>query len=205
MINKTEYEELCYKKGFKYICGIDEVGRGPIAGPVVTAAVILPKDYKNQEIDDSKKIKFNKRETLAKEIKDVALHYSIVEISPSEIDRINILNATKKGMLRCIENLNINPDFLLTDYVHLNVDIPQLNLKKGDSLSQSIAAASIIAKVHRDNLMIDYSKRFPEYDFENNMGYGTKKHLEALNKNGYTKIHRKTFEPVKSMIQGSLF
>lgn len=190
---KKEIEESLYDFGYKYVCGIDEVGRGPLAGPVVTAAVILPRNSTILGIDDSKKVSKKKREELAELIKKEAIAYAYGSISPEHIDQINILNATKKAMISAIARLNQKPDILLIDAVKLNTDIEELSIVKGDIKSYSIGAASIIAKVKRDNYMTKMSKVYPEYGFENNSGYGTKKHLEAIKKYGLTPIHRKSF------------
>lgn len=196
-----EYENELYNKGIKYIAGIDEVGRGPLVGPVVTAAVILPKDFYDERINDSKKLTEKKRELLYDVIMENALSVGIGISSEDVIDEINILEATKKAMLEAIDNLSIKPDYLLIDAVKLNTDIPQISIIKGDQKSESIAAASIIAKVTRDRMMVELDKMHPEYDFKHNKGYGTKKHIEALYKYGVLKEHRKTFEPVASIIK----
>ena len=191
-----EYENELYDKGINLIAGIDEVGRGPLVGPVVCACVILPKDFYDERINDSKKLSEKKRNLLYDVIKENALSIGI-----GVIDEINILEATKKAMIEAINNSKIKPEYLLIDAVKLNIDIPQKSIIKGDSKSQSIAAASIIAKVTRDAMMYELDKIHPEYDFANNKGYGTKKHIEALNKYGVLKEHRKTFEPVASLIK----
>ena len=196
-----EYENELYNKKIKYIAGIDEVGRGPLVGPVVTAAVILPKDFYDERINDSKKLTEKKRELLYDVIMENALSVGIGISSEDVIDEINILEATKKAMLEAIDNLSIKPDYLLIDAVKLNTDIPQISIIKGDQKSESIAAASIIAKVTRDRMMVELDKMHPEYDFKHNKGYGTKKHIEALYKYGVIKEHRKTFEPVASIIK----
>ncbi len=199
---RTEYEKKCYNLGCKYICGIDEVGRGPLAGPVVAAAVILKKDSYFPGLTDSKKLSKQKREELYKKIISEALAYSIVEVDNIEIEKYNIYNATKIAMERAIRKLSIKPDFLLIDAMPLNIEnIKSYSIIKGDEKSVSIAAASVIAKVHRDTIMENYAKKYPYYDFENNMGYGTKKHLEGLQKHGICEIHRKDFEPIKTMIK----
>lgn len=176
------------------IAGIDEVGRGPLAGPVVTAAVILPKDYIYTGINDSKKVPLKRRKELSDEIKKTAIDYSFGIASHEEIDKYNILNATKLAMKRAVEGLNIKPEHLLIDAVKLDdVNIDQTSIIKGDEKSVSIAAASIIAKVERDKMMVELSKKYPGYGFENNKGYGTAEHYDGLNKYGVTEIHRKTF------------
>ena len=196
-----EYENALYEKGIKYIAGIDEVGRGPLIGPVVTAAVILKKDFYDERINDSKKLTEKKRELLYDVIMENALSVGIVISSHEVIDEINILEATKKAMLMAIDNLSIKPEHLLIDALKLDTPIPQTAIIKGDSKSESIAAASIIAKVTRDRMMIELDKKHPEYDFKHNKGYGTKKHIEALYKYGALEEHRKTFEPVASIIK----
>ncbi len=198
-----EYENELYKNGIKYIAGIDEVGRGPLVGPVVTAAVILPIDYYDERINDSKKLSEKKREMLYDVIMENAISVGIGISSNEVIDEINILEATKKAMLESINNLSVKPEHLLIDAVKLNTDIPQTSIIKGDAKSQSIAAASIIAKVTRDRMLVELDKLHPEYDFKHNKGYGTKKHIEALYKYGALKEHRKSFEPVKSIVEKS--
>ena len=190
-----EFENELYESGIKYIAGIDEVGRGPLVGPVVTAAVILPKDFYDERINDSKKLTEKKREQLYDVIMENAVSVGIGISSEDVIDDINILEATKKSMNEAIKNLSVKPDHLLIDAVKLNVDIPQTSIIKGDAKSESIAAASIIAKVTRDRMMIELDKEHPEYDFKHNKGYGTKKHIEAIEKYGILKEHRKTFAP----------
>jgi ribonuclease HII len=195
-----EYENELYKKGIKIIAGIDEVGRGPLIGPVVTAAVILPIDFYDERINDSKKLTEKKREILYDVIMDNAISVGIGMSSNEVIDEINILEATKKAMKEAVSNLSVKPEYLLIDAVKLDIDIPSLSIIKGDAKSQSIASASIIAKVTRDRMLKELDKLHPEYDFKHNKGYGTKKHIEALYKYGVLKEHRKTFEPVKSIL-----
>ena len=190
-----EFENELYESGIKYIAGIDEVGRGPLVGPVVTAAVILPRDFYDERINDSKKLTEKKRELLYDVIMENAISVGIGISSEDVIDDINILEATKKAMIEAINNLSVKPDHLLIDAVKLNVDIPQTSIIKGDAKSESIAAASIIAKVTRDRMMIELDKEHPEYDFKHNKGYGTKKHIEAIEKYGILKEHRKTNAP----------
>lgn len=190
-----EFENELYESGIKYIAGIDEVGRGPLVGPVVTAAVILPKDFYDERINDSKKLTEKKRELLYDVIMENAVSVGIGISSEDVIDDINILEATKKAMIEAVNNLSVKPEHLLIDAVKLNVDIPQTSIIKGDAKSESIAAASIIAKVTRDRMMIELDREHPEYDFKHNKGYGTKKHIEAIEKYGILKEHRKTFAP----------
>lgn len=198
---RTIYEKKLYDKGYKYICGIDEVGRGPLAGPLVVACVILKKDSFFEGLCDSKKIPRKKREELAEKIKKEALDYAIFELDNFEIEKYNIYGATKVAMKECIKKLKIKPDFLLIDAMKIENEIKSLSIIKGDDKSVSIAAASVIAKVYRDKKMTDLAKIYPYYDFENNMGYGTKKHLDGLKKYGFCKIHRRDFEPIKTMIK----
>lgn len=177
-----------------YICGIDEVGRGPLAGPVVAGAVILPKDHTILYLNDSKKLSEKKRELLYDEIMEHAVATGIGMVGPARIDEINILQATYEAMRMAIENLQVKPDILLNDAVTIpEVEIPQVPIIKGDAKSISIAAASIIAKVTRDRLMKEYDQVIPGYDFAGNKGYGTKAHLEGLRRLGPSPIHRRTF------------
>ena len=192
-IDKLYYEKTFISQGKKYIAGIDEVGRGPLAGPVVCAIVIMPLDDIIDGIDDSKKLSQKKRENLDKIIREKAISYKICEIDESRIDEINILNATKECMLRCIEEIEVKPDIVLVDAVKLDTSVPTYPIIKGDLLSYSIGCASIIAKVYRDNLMVEYDKLYPEYDFKGNKGYGTKKHTTAIKEIGPCKIHRRSF------------
>ena len=177
-----------------YICGIDEVGRGPLAGPVVAGAVILPKDHTILYLNDSKKLSEKKRELLYDEIMEHAVATGIGMVGPARIDEINILQATYEAMRMAIENLQVKPDVLLNDAVTIpEVEIPQVPIIKGDAKSISIAAASIIAKVTRDRVMKEYDQVIPGYDFAGNKGYGTKAHLEGLRRLGPSPIHRRTF------------
>ena len=195
-VDKLRFERELQLNGNRYVAGVDEVGRGPLAGPVVCAAVIMPLDENLliDGIDDSKKISEKKREKLAVLIKERALAYTIVEIDENTIDEINILEATKLGMKRALETLKITPDTVLTDgNMTLNISYPQKSVIHGDALSYSIGAASIIAKVHRDHLMVEYAKTYPYYAFEKNKGYGTAAHIQGIKEHGLCKIHRKTF------------
>lgn len=201
------FEEMCYfeKQGkslnYHAITGIDEVGRGPLAGPVVAAAVILPEDFVLFGVNDSKKLSVKKREELYETIQKEAVSIGVGIIDHQTIDRVNIYQATKLAMIQAIEQLSVKPDYLLIDAMKLEVPIPQENLIKGDARSISIAAASIIAKVYRDRLMQDYGQNYyPGYGFESNAGYGTKEHLDGIKKLGICPIHRKTFAPIKDMI-----
>ena len=194
-----EFETELYNNGINFIAGIDEVGRGPLVGPVVTAAVILPKDFYDERINDSKKLTEKKRELLYDVIMENALSVGIGMSSPEVIDEINILNATKKAMIEAINNLSVKPQHLLIDAVKLDIDIPQTSIIKGDAKSESIAAASIIAKVTRDRMMVELDEKYPMYDFKHNKGYGTKKHIEALYQYGPIEEHRKSFAPVSEL------
>lgn len=196
-----EFETELYNNGINFIAGIDEVGRGPLVGPVVTAAVILPKDFYDERINDSKKLTEKKRELLYDVIMENAISVGIGISSEDVIDEINILNATKRAMLEAVNNLSVKPEHLLIDAVKLNTDIPQTSIIKGDAKSESIAAASIIAKVTRDRMMVELDKLHPEYDFKHNKGYGTKKHIEAIRKYGIIKEHRKTFAPCDEYVK----
>lgn len=190
-----EYENELYNKGIKYIAGVDEVGRGPLVGPVVTAAVILPVDFYDERINDSKKVTEKKRKILYDVIMENAVSVGIGMSSSEVIDEINILEATKKAMKEALNNLSVKPEHVLIDAVKLDIDIPSTSIIKGDAKSQSIAAASIMAKVTRDRMMYELDKEHPEYDFAHNKGYGTKKHIEAIRKYGILKEHRKSFAP----------
>ena len=200
-----EFETKYYEQGLEYIAGSDEAGRGPLAGPLVVAACILPKNYKNDLINDSKKLTDKKRRELYEVIKRDALCYHIEVIDIDTIDKINIYQASKLGMKICLENLKIKPQAALLDAMKLEMDYPVESIIKGDARSISIAAASILAKVYRDDLMVELDEVYPGYDFKKNKGYGTKKHLEALDTLGITPIHRKTYEPVKTMLLPTLF
>ena len=193
---KLQYERALLAKGLQYIAGVDEVGRGPLAGSVVCAAVIMPLDEGSiiVGVDDSKKLSAKKRETLAEEIKNKALAYTIVEVSEKEIDKINILEATKLGMKKALETLEIEPQSVLTDgNMTLDITYPQRSVIGGDALSYSIGAASIIAKVYRDKMMDEYAKEYPQYAFDSNKGYGTAAHIQAIKEYGLCPIHRRTF------------
>lgn len=181
----------------KIVAGIDEAGRGPLAGEVVAAAVILPENFYLPGLNDSKQLSFKKRMEYKAAIMSAA-DYSIGMATVEEIDSLNIYQATKIAMRRAVENLNVEPEHLLVDAMELNGPIEETALIKGDARSVSIAAASIIAKTARDEMMDEYNDKYPGYDFDKNKGYGTATHLEGLEKNGISPIHRKTFEPIKS-------
>lgn len=190
-----KYEEELNKQGYKYICGCDEAGRGPMAGPLVASGVILPVGYKLDYLYDSKKLTPKKRDELFDIIKKDALYYEIEVISVEDVDRLNVYEASKLAMTRCVERMKMT-DYVLTDCMNLDVDIPVLSLVKGDQKSGSIAAASILAKVTRDRIMEDLDKIYPQYEFKKHKGYVTKRHLELLEKYGVCPIHRKSFAPV---------
>lgn len=196
------YEKALYENGVEFIAGIDEVGRGPLAGPVVAAAVILPKGCKIRYLNDSKKIPKSKHEAIYQEVMERAVAVGVGVKDAAVIDQVNIYEATKLAMLEALGQLSREPEHLLIDAMKLDTPIPQTSIIKGDANSLSIAAASIVAKVTRDKMMADYAKEFSGYGFAKNAGYGTAEHLEGLNKLGITPIHRKTFEPIKSMLAG---
>ena len=188
-----EYEDKYMSLGL--VAGMDEAGRGPLAGPVVCACVIMPLENEKliDGINDSKKLSPKKREELFEKIVKTAISYSIVEVDEKTIDRINILQATKLGMKKALEGLSVKPAIVLIDAVKLDIDIKQENIIKGDAKSYNIASASILAKVYRDRLMVKLSKDYPEYHFDKHKGYGTKEHIDALKKYGKCPIHRDSF------------
>lgn len=192
-LKKIDFEY--YNKGFKYVCGIDEAGRGPLAGPVVVASVVMPKDSMIEGVNDSKKVSEKKREQLYDLILEEAISYGIGIIDQNEIDEINILNATKKGLTDSLKELKIKPDIILVDALNKinTLGIPYESIIKGDAKSYSIAAASIIAKVTRDRIMREWDKIYPMYGFEKHKGYGTSFHINEIRKNGLCPIHRKSF------------
>jgi ribonuclease HII len=195
------FEKLYTNRGFQRIAGVDEVGRGPLAGPVVAAAVILPRSGIEQPLFDSKKIPARKREELHRVILSKALGVGIGIIAQEEIDRINILEASLKAMVLAIRELPVSPDFILIDGPQgLALSIPQKPIRKGDQLSNSIAAASIVAKVTRDRMMMECHRKYPHYNFAKHKGYGTQEHLEAIKTFGVCELHRKTFRGVKEFV-----
>jgi ribonuclease HII len=198
---KDYFEKMYYGQGYQRIAGVDEVGRGPLAGPVVAAAVILPKDGIGEELFDSKKISSKKREELYELILSKALGVGIGTIGQEEIDLLNILQATLKAMSLAVKNLPTPPDFILIDGLQgLTLPIPQKPIRKGDQLSNSISAASIVAKVTRDRMMLEYHQKYPQYNFAKHKGYGTKEHRRAIEKFGVCELHRKTFRGVKEYL-----
>lgn len=194
-------ENNLHHLGAKYIAGVDEAGRGPLAGPVFAAAVILKPDAKFTHVDDSKKLSEKQRLLALEEIKAQSISISIGISSVEEIDLINIYRASREAMLSAIKHLKVKPDYLLIDAMPIEIDIPTESIIKGDQKSISIACASIVAKTARDAYMLEMDKLFPNYGFKNHKGYGTKEHLLALETYGITPIHRKSYEPVKSMLK----
>lgn len=192
-IDMLQYEKEFLSQGKKLIAGIDEAGRGPLAGPVVVASVIMPLDNVIDGINDSKKLSEKKRNLLFEQIKQVAISYHIEVIDEKVIDGINILNATKQGMKNCIDKLETKPDVVFIDAVKIDSDVQTVSIIKGDAKSYSIAAASILAKVYRDNLMLQYHEQYPIYNFAKHKGYGTKMHIDAIKQYGICPIHRRTF------------
>lgn len=195
LIQLKEQENELRKNGFNFICGIDEAGRGPLAGPVVVASVIMPADSMIEGVNDSKKVSEKKREKLYDQIIEEAISYGVAIIGQDEIDEINILNATKKGLTVSLQELTQKPDLVLVDALkHIDtLGIPYESIIKGDAKCYSIAAASIIAKVTRDRIMREWDKIYPEYGFEKHKGYGTAAHIAAIREYGLCPIHRKSF------------
>lgn len=195
LLEMYRFEDEFYKKGKRHIAGCDEAGRGPLAGPVVAAAVILPHRCLIVSLDDSKKLSEKKRLLLEQEIKETAIAWSVARVEAEEIDRINILEASRKAMLMAVEQLSVPADAILIDgpYGLHQETIPQKAVKKGDSLSASIAAASILAKNHRDRIMVNYDSVYPQYGFVKHKGYPTKYHREMIHRYGLSPIHRRTF------------
>ena len=193
-MDKLFYERELHSQGYRYVCGVDEVGRGPLAGPVVCAAVIMPADDIIEGVDDSKKLSPKKRERLAQLIRQKAIALNICLIEREIIDEINILEATKLCMKNAIEGLKVTPDFVLSDgNMQLDISVPQRSVIGGDAACYCIGAASIVAKVARDALMEEYAKTYPAYGFENNKGYGTAAHIAAIKECGICPIHRRSF------------
>lgn len=200
MIDLYKYENELYQKGINYIGGVDEVGRGPLIGSVVASCVVLPKGFHLEGLTDSKKLSEKKRDEFYEVIKREALAIGLGIVDEKVIDEINIYEATKKAMTMAINQVKeqLNLEYVLIDAMPLTLDIPTTSIIKGDEKSISIAAASVIAKVTRDKMMYELDKKYPMYDLKNNKGYGTKKHLEAIEKYGITEYHRLSFKPVKN-------
>lgn len=193
-------ENKLYSEGYQYICGVDEVGRGPLIGPVVTAAVILPRNFVLEGLTDSKKLSEKKRNYYNEIIRKEAISYGIGVIDNKIIDDVNIYEATKLAMKQALDKLNIMPDYVLIDAMKLEIDIPSYSFIKGDFKSISIAAASVVAKVERDKMMYELDEKYPYYNFKNNKGYPTKDHIEAINEYGILDLHRKSYGPVKDYL-----
>ena len=199
-IDNYKYERELREKGITLIAGVDEVGRGPLVGPVVTACVILPEKFDLPHLTDSKKLTEKRREILYKEIQEQALGIGIGIVNNEEIDKINNLNATKKAMKMAINNCKVKPEHVLIDAVKLDIDIPTTSIIKGDLKSITISAASVIAKVTRDHMLYELDEKYPMYDFKHNKGYPTKKHIEAIKEYGIIKEHRRSYSPVKEYV-----
>lgn len=200
--NLLKYEKELYKNNITLIAGVDEAGRGPLVGPVVAAAVILPKNYTLEGLNDSKQLSEKKREQFYAILQKEAISIGVGIISAKEIDEINILEASRKAMYIAIENLDVKPEYILSDAMSLNeLDIPSRSIIHGDALSLSIAAASVIAKVTRDHIMYELDKKYPEYHYKKNKGYPTKEHLELIKKYGVTDEYRMTYKPVKFILE----
>ena len=200
-VDLLKYETDLYNKGYHLIAGTDEAGRGPLVGPVVAGAVILPPNYYLEGLTDSKQLSEKKREAYYDIIMKDAISVGVGIVGPEEIDKINILEASRKAMNIAVDNLNVSPDYILTDAMKLSRDVPVFPIIHGDALSLSIAAASVIAKVTRDRLMIEFGRLHPEYEFEHHKGYPTKKHIELIKKYGILNEYRKTFKPIKDMLE----
>lgn len=200
IIDNYVYERKLHEEGYEYLAGIDEVGRGPLAGPVVATAIIMPKDCYIEGVTDSKKVSPKKRKELKKIILEKAIAVSTIFIDEKIIDEVNIYEATKIAMYKAVKELEIKPDYILIDAMPLELDIPHDSIIKGDEKSFTIACASIIAKEARDDFMDELDKMYPEYGFKQNKGYPTKVHREALNKFGATPVHRKTYGPVAKVL-----
>ena len=201
LLNNLQYEQKLYKSGYNLIAGVDEVGRGPLVGPVVACAVILPKNYQLEGLTDSKKLSEKKRNYYYDIILKDAISIGIGEVSAKEIDEINIYQASRKAMQIAISKLKVKPDYILSDAMQLDGEIPCMSIIHGDLLSISISAASVVAKVTRDRMMIELDKKYPKYEFKNHKGYPTKKHLENLEKYGVLENYRFTYKPVRDLIE----
>ena len=202
-IDNYKYERELREKGTTLIAGVDEVGRGPLVGPVVAACCILPEKFNLDGLTDSKKISEKKRDYYFEEIKKQAISYGIGIVSAKKIDEVNIYEATKIAMKEAINNMPIKPEHILIDAMPLDLDVPTTSIIKGDLKSITISAASVLAKVTRDRMLYELDEKYPMYDFKNNKGYGTKKHLEAIDKYGVIDEHRRSYSPVSNCIQKS--
>ncbi len=202
-LDLLKYEKELYEEGYSLIAGTDEVGRGPLVGPVVAAAVILPPNYNLEGLNDSKKLSEKKREMFFDIIKKDAVSIGIGIVSPKIIDEINILEASRLAMNQALDELKPKPDYILSDAMKLERDVPVMPIIHGDALSLSIAAASVIAKVTRDKMMVEYGKKHPEYEIEKHKGYPTKRHIELVKKYGVLDEYRKTFKPISDLLKGS--
>lgn len=199
MPDLLKYEKQLYKEGLTLIAGVDEVGRGPLVGPVVAAAVILPKNYKLEGLNDSKKLSEKKRNNFFAILQEEALAIGVGVVGPQKIDEINIYQASKMAMKKAINNLNIKPQHILVDAMPLDLEIPSTSIIHGDALSLSIAAASVIAKVTRDQMMYELDTKYPQYGFAHHKGYPTKEHLKAIKKYGVLDNYRFSYGPVKEI------
>ncbi len=202
-IDLLKYEKELYKKGFKLIAGVDEAGRGPLAGPVVAAAVILPQNYHLEGLNDSKQLSAKKRDKFYQIIMQEAISVGVGIVSNTEIDEINILEASRKAMHIALDNLKIKPEYILTDAMKMDRDVPVMPIIHGDALSLNIAAASVIAKVTRDRIMLELDQKYPMYEFKNHKGYPTKRHIELIKEYGIIDCYRKTFRPISELLKGS--
>ena len=203
-LDNYQYERDLRKKGYTLIGGVDEVGRGPLVGPVVAACCILPEEFHLEGLTDSKKLSEAKREYFFEEIKKQAISYGIGIVSEKRIDEINIYEATKEAMMEAISKCSPKPDYVLTDAMKLNIDIPMTPIIKGDLKSITISAASVLAKVTRDRMLYELDQKYPMYDFKHNVGYPTKKHLDAIEKYGIIDEHRRSYGPVKDYLEKSV-
>ena len=199
-VDLLKYEHELYEQGYNLIAGCDEAGRGPLCGPVVAAAVILPKDYKLEGLNDSKQLSEKKRDKFFEIIKKDAISYGISIIDAKTIDEVNIYEASRMAMLDAISKLSVKPDLIITDAMPLNKE-NSMPIIHGDALSITIAAASVLAKVTRDQIMYELDKKYPEYEFKSHKGYPTKKHLEIIKKYGILDFYRKTYKPVKAVLE----
>ena len=203
-LDNYQYERELRKKGYTLIGGVDEVGRGPLVGPVVAACCILPEEFHLEGLTDSKRLSEAKREFFFEEIKKQAISYGIGIVSEKRIDEINIYEATKEAMIQAISKCSPKPDYVLTDAMKLKIDIPMTPIIKGDLKSITISAASVLAKVTRDRMLYELDQKYPMYDFKHNVGYPTKKHLDAIEKYGIIDEHRRSYGPVKDYLEKSV-